>query len=99
MANNLSGTLAAARSLFATLTPEAQATLKGVRQSLDQLDHTLLTETAPVQQNLAGTLDEIRRAARSMRVMADYLQNHPDSLLRGHGTDPAVSALQPTAAK
>ncbi len=34
-------------------------------------------------QQLNSTLDEVRRAARSVRVLTDYLEQHPESLIRG----------------
>ncbi len=33
--------------------------------------------------DLAGTIRELKGAARSIRVLADYLETHPDSLLLG----------------
>ena len=33
--------------------------------------------------DLAGTMRELKTAARSVRVLADYLESHPESLLRG----------------
>jgi hypothetical protein len=33
--------------------------------------------------DLARTLAELKDAARSIRVLADYLERHPESLLRG----------------
>jgi paraquat-inducible protein B len=33
--------------------------------------------------DLAGTMHELKNAARSVRVLADYLESHPESLLRG----------------
>jgi paraquat-inducible protein B len=33
--------------------------------------------------DLAGTMRELKRAAESVRVLADYLETHPDSLLFG----------------
>ena len=34
-------------------------------------------------QELDSTLQEVSGAARSLRVLADYLQRHPEALLRG----------------
>lgn len=34
-------------------------------------------------QELDSTLQEVTRAARSVRVLADYLERHPESLVRG----------------
>jgi len=33
--------------------------------------------------DLAGTLNELKRAARSLRVLTDYLESHPESLIQG----------------
>ena len=33
--------------------------------------------------DLAGTLKELKQAARSLRVLADYVESHPESLVRG----------------
>lgn len=33
--------------------------------------------------DLAGTMRELKTAARSVRILADYLESHPESLLRG----------------
>jgi hypothetical protein len=33
--------------------------------------------------DLLRTLTELKDAARSIRVLADYLERHPESLLRG----------------
>jgi paraquat-inducible protein B len=33
--------------------------------------------------DLLRTLAELKDAARSIRVLADYLERHPESLLRG----------------
>ncbi len=33
--------------------------------------------------DLAGTLNELKQAARSLRVLTDYLESHPESLIQG----------------
>ncbi len=38
---------------------------------------------SPTAVNLAQTLDELAAAARSVRVLADYLEQHPESLVHG----------------
>jgi len=50
---------------------------------LKNADTTVLGRNAPVQQDLRDALQEITLAARSLRVLADYLDRHPESLLRG----------------
>jgi paraquat-inducible protein B len=43
-----------------------------------------LTATgSPVRIQLMATMQELSAAARSLRVLADYLERHPDALLRG----------------
>src|SRR6266498_1232908 len=54
---------------------------------LKNTDATLLGRNAPVQQELRDALQEITLAARSLRVLMDYLDRHPDSLLRGKTED------------
>jgi paraquat-inducible protein B len=58
----------------------ALATANGV---LTNTDATLLGKNAPVQQELRDALQEVARAARSLRVLTDYLERHPESLIRG----------------
>jgi len=60
----------------------ARGTLVSARGTLDNT-HTL-TEANSVQvQQLGNTLQEVSRASRSVRVLADYLERHPEALLRG----------------
>ena len=64
----------------------ADAVLKNadaVLRALSNADATLLGKNAPVQQDLRDALQEVTLAARSLRVLMDYLERHPDSLLRG----------------
>ena len=72
------------------ITPGLKATLEGLRGTiaaadgvLKNADATLVNKDAPAQQELRDALQEIARAARSLRVLADYLERHPESLIRG----------------
>jgi paraquat-inducible protein B len=58
----------------------AIATADGV---LKNTDATLLGKDAPGQQELRDALQEVARAARSLRALTDYLERHPESLIRG----------------
>ena len=40
---------------------------------------------SPVRYELIKTLNELSAAARSFRVFAEYMQNHPEALIRGKG--------------
>jgi paraquat-inducible protein B len=94
---DLQGTLKSAQATIAQLTPEAQKALAEVQRTLvkaqstlDTLERGVLDPSAPLQRNVEDTLLELQRASRSMRVLADYLQMHPESLLRGKPPDPVV---------
>ena len=77
------------------LSPELAATLAEVKKTMHAAEQTLSSD-APVQQDLRGTLNEVNRAAASLRALTDYLQRHPDSLLRGKS---AEAPLAPAPAK
>jgi paraquat-inducible protein B len=62
----------------------ALATADGV---LKNTDAALLGKDAPGQQELRDALQEITRAARSLRVLTDYLERHPESLIWGKTGD------------
>ncbi len=68
------------------VTPQIAAALKDARKTLDTAGRTL-AEDAPLQQDLRQTLQELSRAAGSIRVLTDYLERHPESLLRGKPDD------------
>ncbi len=50
---------------------------------LKNTDASLLGKDAPAQQELRDALQEVARAARSLRVLTDYLERHPEALIRG----------------
>jgi len=62
--------------------PEAQAMLRQGTQALLEIQRLLATD-APLMINSEQALQEMTRAARSLRNLADYLQTHPDALIRG----------------
>jgi paraquat-inducible protein B len=37
--------------------------------------------------DLAGTLNELKQAARSLRALTDYLESHPESLILGKNAE------------
>ena len=60
----------------------ARGTLVSAQGTL--VNTTNLTEPNSTQiQQLGNTLQEVSRAARSVRVLADYLERHPEALIRG----------------
>lgn len=45
--------------------------------------HTMVNQSAALPGQLQDTLKETTEAARSLRVLSDYLERHPEALLRG----------------
>ncbi|HEX6018872.1 MAG TPA: MlaD family protein [Burkholderiaceae bacterium] len=98
----LQTTLASADSTIKQLTPEAQAALTDMRQALASANQTLASAQAtlrnadanitdaqsPLQRNANQALAELQRAAQALRVLADYLQRHPETILRGKPDEP-----------
>jgi paraquat-inducible protein B len=86
----LDKTLVSTEQLAATLrndvSPEMAAAMKDVRRTLNSAEKTL-ADDAPLQQDMRQTLREVTRAAGSLRVLTDYLERHPESLLRGKPED------------
>jgi paraquat-inducible protein B len=76
-----------------TAAVELNRTLLSARGALDSAQGTLNNTTKMTEpnsafnSNLADTLSEVSQAARSLRVLTDYLERHPESLIRGKTGD------------
>ena len=77
---------ATARNIDTTVTPELAAAMKDVRKTVNTAERTL-AEDSPLQQDMRQTLQELTRAAGSLRILTDYLERHPESLVRGKPED------------
>jgi len=86
IAGHIAGNLVKLHKTLAQLNgrvlPEMNDTLRGVRQTLGAANGAL-AEDSPQRAELGDTLDQLQRAARSLRELSDYLSRHPESLLRG----------------
>ena len=94
---DLRTTLRSANAAIGQLTPEAQKalaevqrTLSSAQKTLENLDRNVTDPSSPVQRNLEDTLQELQRTARALRLLSDYLQQHPEALLRGKPADAPV---------
>ena len=87
----LNKTLASAEQLRQSLnndvTPEMAAAMKDVRKTLSAGARGRIADDSPLQQDMRQTLQEVTRAAGSLRVLTDYLERHPESLIRGKPED------------
>jgi paraquat-inducible protein B len=69
--------------LDAEWVPEGTKTMEELHRAIADADRSLLGRDAPTSQNLHDTLQEVAAAARSIRVFIDYLERHPEILIRG----------------
>ena len=87
---DLSGTLKAAnavlRRLDTEVAPQARDALAEARKALGAVDR-VVSGGQPVTQDARDTLREVGRAAQSLRVLSDYLERHPEALIRGKQED------------
>jgi paraquat-inducible protein B len=64
------------------LTPEAKEALVEAKRALAAAGRVMASDS-PLQEDARQALGEITRAAKSLRVLTDYLERHPESLIRG----------------
>ncbi|HET8596550.1 MAG TPA: MlaD family protein [Castellaniella sp.] len=90
LGRELEGSLGNLRKLLkrmdTQLAPQASQTLESARRSLDRVSAALGPD-APVLEGLQETLRALDGAARGLRLLADSLQAHPETLLRGRSQD------------
>ncbi len=78
-------------SRLGEITSGLEKTLKAAEVALRKAETTLggiegtISEDSPLRVELLNALKELSTAARSLRVFADYLERHPEALLRGKG--------------
>jgi len=70
--------------------PQVPVLIKSLRRAAADLDGTaksadhIMSGTA-TQNGVTNTVQEITEAARAVRSLADYLDRHPEALIRGRG--------------
>ncbi len=82
------------KSVDGSLVPEARKVLEETRSTLHSANQTLAelkkgaASDSGLQLDLRDAMRELGRAAQSLRSLGDYLERHPESLLRGKQEDP-----------
>lgn len=66
--------------------PQVLAALQDARKTLTAANGTLASD-APLQQDTRRMMQELTRTAVSLRALTDYLERHPEALLRGKAED------------
>jgi paraquat-inducible protein B len=62
--------------------PQARDTLVSARTAIDSANSTLQPDSA-LSQSTAAAMRELSRTAAAVRVLADYLERHPEALIQG----------------
>ncbi|ABX16358.1 MCE family protein [Burkholderia multivorans] len=87
---NLNSALSNADKLFKQLdtqvAPEARDTLSAAKQTFSTAEATL-QQDSPLQSDVRGALKELTRTLQSLNALADYLERHPESLIKGKPGD------------
>jgi paraquat-inducible protein B len=68
------------------IAPDAKTTMAAAREALASVNRTMQSDS-PLQQSTADTMREVSRAAASIRSLAEYLERHPEALIRGKTED------------
>lgn len=77
------------KNMDSVIVPEARimiedvrSTLKSVRTTVDSAKKNLDADS-PLQLDMRETMRELQRAARALKTLAEYLEQHPESLIQG----------------
>ena len=95
-ANSFTRTMDDTRQVVAKLDNRVDPLVSDARRVLDTLNSALVSATGVLQETqlqlgqsgainyeLVKTLNEVQQAARSLRVLTDYLDQHPEAIIRG----------------
>jgi paraquat-inducible protein B len=74
--------------------PDAGRTLAAARKTIESAND-VISGNSPLRQSVDKTLEELRRSARSLRVLTEYLSRHPESLIRGKPADSGPEMASP----
>ena len=66
----------------AEITPAAKATLENARKTFQKADRALAADS-PLMYETQELLRELNKTAESLRELTDYLERHPEALIRG----------------
>lgn len=70
------------QQLQGDVAPQVVLALQDARRTINSANGTLASD-APLQQDARRMLQELTRTAASLRALTDYLERHPEALLRG----------------
>ncbi|MFM0733130.1 MlaD family protein [Paraburkholderia sediminicola] len=70
------------KRLDSEVAPQATQTLAAAKAALDSANNALQPDSA-LSQNTGDAMKELARTAAAFRTLADYLERHPEALIRG----------------
>lgn len=73
--------------LDSKVAPQATRTMSEAEQAL-RSTNLVLAEDAPLQEDVRTALKQVAQSAHALALLADYLERHPESLIRGKAEDP-----------
>lgn len=90
IAANLNGTLKSANKLFGQIDtqvlPEMQDTLHAAKLTFGNAEQ-VLRKDAPLQSDVRQALQQLTQTLQSLNALSDYLERHPEALIRGKKGD------------
>ncbi|MEB0043170.1 MULTISPECIES: MlaD family protein [unclassified Pseudomonas] len=104
IANNLNGSLAelqlTLKQVNGSVLPQMRDTLVQTRKTLASANEAF-AEDSPQRQELSQSMQEVKRTARSVRVLTDFIGRHPEALIRGRlkGAEPDGYKSSPSASR
>jgi paraquat-inducible protein B len=72
------------QNLDSNVAPAISSTLDQAQKTLVAIEGTL-GKDSPLQHEMMQALKELAEAARALRILADYLERHPDAIIFGKG--------------
>jgi len=82
LANNLDGQVDPLMQAFHGTIKSADTTLAAATSAIEEADG-MLSENSALRVEMTQALQNISDAARSLKGFADYLERHPEALLKG----------------
>lgn len=97
IANNLNGNLSEMQKVLKQVNTDVLPQIKGTlaqSQKTMEVATSSFAEDSPARQQISQTVDEIQRAARSVRLLTDFLSRNPEALIRGRTKQGAPDAYR-----
>jgi len=82
--NNVNSRVEPIQGQLSNALQSAGDAIKRVEETLGEIEKTTKSDSL-LMYRLTRTLEEFENLARSIRVLADYLERHPEALLKGKG--------------